>query len=583
MYKIKAKPSANEKVVKKFVDMGLTELEAELLVLRGLKTKKDALKFIKSEEIKDLSNGKLLSDIDKAIKEIIDCISAGKRILIYADYDSDGICSSVILEKSLKNYIKEKKSASEVITYIPNRILDGFGFKFRAVKDIDFDLLITVDNGISANSEFCLLKQKNPDVKIVVTDHHLLTNGLPEANAVVNCHREDDSYPNKNLCGASTIWLVMKYLYEKEKLSISFIEDLIAFCAIATITDVMDLSIENRIIVKKGLSVINSDKCPVGIKQLMIAMGIATVTAETIGFYIGPAINADGRLYDGTTAKSLLTGDESVAILKTYAETLVQINKERKEVKQKYMLMSDYYIEKNNLEENPFIAVAFPSAPEGIIGLIAGDIKEKYGVPAIVLTASSKDPDIFKGSGRSPEDYTVPFPEILSLTAEKNLLLKGGGHACACGLSVERKNLKDFVKVIRDYCEKNNKNFEAYRYYDKEVDFPTEELYTAGKILEPSGKANPPATYYSRNLSVVDFNYVGDGTHLVLNFEDDKGNFCRGIAFGKAKKYYNMGEPTSLSIVYTMQQDLEINIIDFEISEDLEKTKNMLISACKVQ
>jgi len=536
----------SEIIVESFMDeFKITQFQAKLLVNRNIKTVEEARKFLLGD-ISDLYDSSLMLDIDLAAQIIADAVVKGELITVFGDYDTDGITSIALSIRALE------KVGANVNYYLPHRINEGYGMNKEAIKllhEKGTKLIITVDNGISAIEEVKLAKELG--MNIVVTDHHDCQPTLPAADAIVNMKRPGDPYPNKKLCGCAVIWRVLeKVYYLLPNADVDYLYDLLPIVSIGIIQDMMDLVDENRIIVKEGLAIANHKAIP-GIAALMEIYEISELKASDVAFKLGPALNADGRLYTADTAIELmLTEDKDLA--QQHAAKLKEINDERKALTKFHLEETERLIKEKGFENNPFMLVLNKEIPEGIVGLIASKIKEKYQVPTFIFTESE---EYFKCSGRGVDKH--PFDIFTAIMSTKEYWEKGGGHGMACGLSVKKDedHLEAFSKRLNELTLEslNGEKFIPQLMIDAEINYPTEDIVSEIEILEPTGKGNPAARLSTGLLDIIEAKPVGDKTHLRLKFTqmvNGEEKDIIGIAFGMTYLYQKFGAPGQLKVVY---------------------------------
>jgi len=516
----------------------LTELQANLLLNRGIISEKEANKYLYGD-LSNLYNPLLIMDLEKGADIIVDAIKNKKKITIFGDYDADGITATATAMLALQNV------GADVDFYLPHRLYEGYGMNLEAIrkiKDQGADLIITVDNGIASVNEIKLAKELG--MQIVVTDHHNCPDILPEPDALINPKRPRDIYPNKNLCGCGLIWRVLEVVFTKMNANIDYIYDLLALVAVGTVADIMDLTDENRILVREGLMAINAN-VNLGLSALMKVFNLEEVKAEDIGFKIGPCLNADGRLYDAQQAVKLLITDN-----KTEAEEIAQylydVNNERKALTLECFKKAEAYIRDNGLEDSRVMVVFEKTIPEGLVGLVASKIKEKYQVPTFVFTEGE---DYYKASGRGVEGHPLDLYSAIQKT--RHFWIKGGGHKMACGISMKKTmdTLKAFSEELNKIADEllQGHPFIPVLDIDAEIDMPDEKLCREIAILEPTGKGNPKPLFVSNNVGVITAKPVGDGSHIAFEFTDER----KGIGFGKTYLYQSLKSPTRLKVVYS--------------------------------
>ena len=516
----------------------LTELQANLLLNRGIVSVEDANKYLYGD-LSSLYNPLLIMDLEKGADIIVDAIKNKKKITIFGDYDADGITATATAMLALQDL------GANVDFYLPHRLYEGYGMNSEAIykiKEQGTDLIITVDNGIAAVNEIELAKKLG--MMVVVTDHHNCPDILPEPDALINPKRPGDVYPNKNLCGCGLIWRVLEVVFTKMNANIDYIYDLLALVAVGTVADVMNLTDENRILVKEGLMATNAN-VNLGLSSLMKIFNLEEIKAEDIGFKIGPCLNADGRLYDAQQAVKLLITDNKEEA-EEIAQYLYDVNSERKALTLECFEKAEAYIRDNGLENSRVMVVFENSIPEGLVGLVASKIKEKYQVPTFVFTEGE---DYYKASGRGVEGHPLDLYSAIQKT--RHLWEKGGGHKMACGISMkkDRNTLKTFAEELNKLADEllQSHPFVPTLNIDAEIDVPDEKLCREIGILEPTGKGNPKPLFVSNNVGVITAKPVGDGSHIAFEFTEDR----KGIGFGKTYLYQSLNSPTRLKVVYS--------------------------------
>lgn len=480
----------------------------------------------------DLYDGMRMKDMGKAVAILAEKIQKKAAIRIIGDYDIDGVNATYILQEGLTNL------GAHVDTDIPDRIRDGYGLNKMLIDralDDGIDTIVTCDNGIAAREEISYGKEQG--LTIIVTDHHevpYLETGegreyqIPDADAVVDPHQVDCTYPFKGLCGAGVAYKLLQALYQSLNRNHTEIEYLIENVAIATVGDVMDLCGENRIFVRQGLERLKQTRNE-GLKALIECTGVPVerLNAYHIGFVLGPCINASGRLDTAKRALDLLNAKNrsEAAIL---AGDLKALNDSRKEMTEKGVMKAMELIENTSLSEDKVLVVYLPDCHESIAGIIAGRIREKYYRPVFVLTLAE---DGVKGSGRSIEGYHM-FEEMCKC---RSLFTKFGGHKLAAGLSLKEENVELFRKTINELSNLSEDDLTEKVSIDMQLPLPiiSEKLILELDKLEPYGKGNPKPLFVEKNLRVISPRIIGKN-HNVLKFqvEDERGIRIDAIYFG---------------------------------------------------
>ena len=437
---------------------------------------------------------------------------------------------------------------------IPHRINDGYGINKHIIEEAKKDgvqVLITCDNGISAFDELRFAKEAGMDV--LLTDHHDLRideNGkkiYPEAFSVVNPKREDSKYKNAEICGAMVVYLLMKMLIEKRGRGEDVLDELLCFAGIATVCDVMSLQKENRIVVRKTLELLPKTR-NIGLEALLALYwkeGERELSAFTLGFQLGPAINASGRLESAMESISLfLEKDREKAMLK--AEHLKELNEERKS------LTGNAVEEARKLAEaegdKKLLLLYLPALHESLAGIVAGRIKEEFYRPTFVVTKSEEGK--VKGSGRSIPAY----PMAESLEKAKELLLRFGGHPMAAGFSLEEKNLPLLKEKLEKDCSLEPEDMVEKLWIDTVLPFSycTEEFTESLRILEPFGKGNEKPSFAEKEVEIQGVRVLGEHRNVVkLNLSDPQGKRMEGIYFTDGEAFLSeKGDRKKMNIVY---------------------------------
>ena len=493
---------------------GLEKWLSDLLVIRGIDTPEKAERFL-NPQLSDLNDPFLLQDMDRIVSLLRTAIAGRKRIMVWGDYDADGICAASILTETLR------EEGADVSWRLPSRHAEGYGLNESAVREIapDYDLLITVDCGISNQAEVALARELG--LTVIVTDHHTLPPVLPEADAVTNPLLGD--YPCPYLCGAGVALKICQAMQ-----GMAGVEKRLDLAAIATVADVVPLLEENRIIVREGLKRIVSSPRP-GLQALLRSAAVSMpLHSDHLAFRLGPRLNAAGRLESAALAAELLMTQDP-ARAEALAEHLEQLNARRQQLERTTTAEADAQAKQRpDFDSARCLIVSGEDWNPGLIGLTAGRLCERYHKPAIALSFSG---DTATGSCRS-----IPGVNIVEiLRACEDLLVRFGGHAQAAGLTVQRNQLEPFRarldRVIRDTC--NPACFEPMKEYDLAVPFRqwTPETLDRLACLEPTGCGNPAPVFLLKDVSVQSMRRVGkDLSHLQMSLLSD-GVFLKGIGF----------------------------------------------------
>lgn len=495
-----------------------------LFISRGIIEKSEARRFVQAD-LSELHDPYLLKDMDKAIEKIDDVIRKRDKIVIYGDYDVDGITSTSILYRALK------KLGAHVSYYIPDRIAEGYGLNKDAVDYINSlasKLIITVDCGISAIEEVEYVKSLG--MEIIITDHHECKDSIPDT-IVINPKRPDCSYPFKSLAGCGVAFKLVQALWKRYNLA--GFDDFLDIAAIGTIADIVDLKGENRVIARNGIARISvSEKC--GIKAIKSISGIdKDITSSNIAFQIAPRINAIGRLRDAKIAVELFTTNDYDKALQI-AKYLDQENKKRQKIEEAILSEALIKIEKEiDLKYDKVIVLSSPNWHIGVVGIVASRIVEKFNRPAILFC---EEGERSRGSGRSIEGFNL----FNSLCDCSDIVFKFGGHELAAGLTV----FTDKIKVLRQRLNNLAGKVDLDYFMGKididlkvapeDIGLDTAEML---KNFEPFGCGNPAPTFYMEQLAVLSKRGVGNrDQHLRLSLEKD-GHKLDGISFNGSKEF----------------------------------------------
>ncbi len=494
---------------------GIPSWESELLFARGINTPEKADRFL-HPSLEDLYDPFRMQDMDRAVSLIRDAVRRGDRILVYGDYDVDGISAVTILLETLR------EEGAEADYRIPGRHTEGYGLNEQAVRETagQYQLLITVDCGIASVREVSLAKELG--MRVIVTDHHELPEVLPAADAVLNPLLGD--YPFRRLCGAGVALKLCQAMQ-----GMAGVEKRLEIAALATVADIVPLTDENRVIVREGMLRMEGSPRP-GLQALIRNAGTAfPVRSEDIAFRLAPRLNAAGRLeHAGQGVELLMTRDPVRA--REIADHLEENNRLRQGTEARMLREAMELLPRQvNLCRDRALVLEGSGWNTGLIGLVAGKLCEKYHHPAVVL---SRDGDQAVGSCRS-----VPGVNIWQMLNRcGDLLLRFGGHEQAAGLTVSAENIPEFRnrlnEVIREEC--SDRCFLPVREFDSEMplDLVSLDTVSALEALEPTGFGNPAPVFLCRGASVQELRRVGkDRSHLKLTLFSG-GTVREGIGFG---------------------------------------------------
>lgn len=526
----------------------ITKLEALILANRDIVDPKVVDSFI-NPTLEKLHDPFLLKDMEKAIDLIIETMENGESIRIFGDYDQDGISSTMTLLDGLLYFYDD-------ISYdIPDRVIDGYGISDRMIDraiEANVSLVITCDNGISAIDQVKKLKENG--IKVIVTDHHQVSKKedgewveqiLPQADCVINPKRLDNTYPFDDLCGAGVAFKLIQALYQRLDGDMEYLYGLLEYVAMGTVCDVVSLTDENRIFVREGLKRINNTE-KLAIRALVEENSWnREVSAYTLGFIIGPCMNATGRLSTAKLAIDMLMEDD-IEKIRTYAKKLVSLNNERKELTSIGLEKTLEIIKGKKYYNDDIIIVDVENIEESICGIIAGRIKEKFNKPTIIMTESSQD-GILKGSGRSIEAYNI-YKEVFEI---KDILESFGGHPMACGLSIKSEKVDDFRQKLNDKSKLKKDDFVNIINIDAQIPLDKLSLEFAESLqrLEPFGKDNPKAKFADKNLFIKNINMIGKNNNTMKMILNKNGRDIEAIKFNAQKDYKYLSDKFKANII----------------------------------
>ena len=513
----------NEKKVKEISEkFNVSELLATVLLNRNIIKDEDVKLFLNPTR-KDFHDPYLMPDMEKAVNRIITAIDKKEKTIIYGDYDVDGITSITVLSK----FLKERNL--NVGAYIPNRLEEGYGLNKKAIKKIvdeGYKLIITVDCGISGTEEIDYAYSLG--MEVIITDHHEPLEVLPKALAVIDCKRKDNKYQFNSLAGVGVAFKLIQAigirLDLEEKEYLKFLD----IVCIGTISDIVPLVDENRVIAKLGLKLVENTRSP-GVKALLNAAAYKEVNSNTVSFGIAPRINACGRMGHERDALDLFL-TENIVEANRITEKLNNYNRERQEIEKRIFDEAILKITSEHLMNNNAIVIGSENWHHGVIGIVASKITELYFKPSILICFEGEEG---KGSGRS-----IPgFDLHAALCSTSDYLEKYGGHEMAVGLSLKKSNFEKFRQKFEQIARDNHtEDLVSVIKIDKEINLKDINLENVKqlKLLEPFGEANKTPIFIYKNLKIDSIRALSEGKHLKLTLKD--GNtIINAIGF-------NMGE-----------------------------------------
>lgn len=584
-------------------ELGISETIAKLLCNRGYNDPRDAERFLKNEE-SILHDPLTLKDAPEAIARIEKAIEQKEKIVIYGDYDVDGVTAVSMM------WLYLRSRGADVGYYIPSRSGEGYGLSKVAINSLakqGISLIITVDTGITANEE--AVHAASVGVDMVITDHHECRADLPCAIAVVNPHRPDCPYPFKELAGVGVVFklLCACEILRERKSGGSDIDGVRRICyeyadlaAIGTVADVMPIADENRLIVAMGLRMIAETRRP-GLAALIeassnpsgvVSSGTRTaaqrkrkITSNYIGYGIAPRLNAAGRMCSATIAVKLLLAEDTQTAAQL-AEELCEINRQRQIEENRIAEQAYKKIEKSfDFSKNKVIVLQDDNWQQGIIGIVSSRITEKFGLPSVLISFDgstrgySCDDDAGKGSGRSVKGMNL----VDALTECEDLLVKFGGHELAAGLTIERSNVPAFIKRINEYAEKNLRDEDLVVSLDADckVDLSDITMGFATDLyhLEPFGVSNPVPTFVSYDLKISRIVSISGGKHTKLILTDGNNTIC-AMYFNMPVSRFPLHEGEYADVLYSVdinefQNNRSVQMILLDIRMSKSSSENM--------
>lgn len=536
-------------------------LITRLLALRGITEGAEIENFL-NPEYELLHDPFLFKDMQKAVERIHKAIENKEKIVIYADYDADAITAASVMHQALK------KLGNTPTTYIPDRFTEGYGMNTDAIRKLAEEkvtLVITVDCGINAVAEADVCKELGLD--LIITDHHEVTGPLPQAFAIVNPKNPEDSYPFGFLTGVGVAYKVVQALFSKEHSDIpaGWEKWLLDLVAIGTVADCQSLTGENRVLVSYGLKVLSKTKWP-GLQALLELLDIQGQKYDsfTLGFVLGPRINAAGRIKHGDSALNLLVA-EDMEKAKVLARELNELNTKRQGLTEQ--VLSEARAQAVMQADKKVIVVAGQEWPKGVVGLIAGRLTEEYNRATLVI---SLDKDgMGTGSARSTPDLDI----VKGLGYSRELLVRFGGHTQAAGFTVEGSKVEALRGKLLQYAEEINFVLgDASISIDAETapeDITWETLELIEK-LAPFGIGNPKPKLCARGLQVVEYRGVSEGKHLKLRLKFGE-TILEAIAFNQGFQMNKLTPNQLVDVVFELstnewngRKDMQMKVIDIK-------------------
>ena len=557
-----------KKDAEKLIDnLKVSPVIAAIMAKRGIK-EEDAKKFF-HPQLNDLIDPFLMKDMDAAVERLNEAMGRKERIMVYGDYDVDGCTAVALVYKFLQQYY------SNIDYYIPDRYDEGYGV---SRKGIDFahetgvGLIIILDCGIKAIKEIEYAKEQGID--FIICDHHVPDEEMPQAAAILNPKREDDTYPFKHLCGCGVGFKFMQAFAKSNGISFSRLIPLLDFCAVSIAADIVPVTGENRILAYHGLKQLNQNP-NIGLKAIIDICGLngRTLSMSDIVFKIGPRINASGRMENGRESVNLLV-EKDFAVAFDKAKHINEYNEQRKDIDKQMTEEANLIVGRlESQQKHSSIVLYDENWKKGVIGIVASRLTEIYVRPTVVLT---RDGELATGSARSVAGFDI----YAAIKSCRDLLLNFGGHTYAAGLTLRWDDVKEFRDRFQAYVEEHilPEHTEAALNIDAVIDLKdiTKKMHGELKKFGPFGPSNMKPLFATMN--VYDFGtskVVGrEQEHIKLELVDSKSNnVMSGIAFGQSAAARYIKSKRSFNIAYTIEDNIfKHNDVQLQI-EDIQPTE----------
>ena len=553
-----------QKAAKELGDkLNISPILAQLLIRRGITTESAAKRFFRPQ-LADLINPFLMKDMDVAVDRLNDAMGRKERILVYGDYDVDGCTAVALVYKFLQQFY------SNIDYYIPDRYDEGYGVSSKGLKyaqDTGVKLIIILDCGIKAIQEIAYAKTLGID--FIICDHHVPDEQMPDAVAILNPKREDDSFPFKHLCGCGVGFKFMQAFAKNNGIPFSRLIPLLDFCAVSIAADIVPVCDENRILAFHGLKQLKNNPS-VGLKAIIdiCSLNGREISMSDIVFKIGPRINASGRMENGKKSVDLLVEKDFSTALRM-AHHINEYNEQRKDIDKQMTEEANQIVSKlDSMNHRSSIVLYDEHWKKGVIGIVASRLTEMYFRPTVVLT---RDGDLATGSARSVTGFDI-YSAIKSC---RDMLINFGGHTYAAGLTLKWDDVPLFRKRFQHFVEEHiqPEQVEAILDIDAQIDFKdiTKKLHNDLKKFSPFGPFNPKPVFST--VDVYDYGtskVVGrEQEHIKLELVDSKSpTVVNGIAFGQSESVRYIKSKRSFDIAYTIEENVfKRNAVQLQIED----------------
>ena len=505
----------------------------QILTARGLVTRAARQAFLQPDYMAVKHDPFLLPDMKKAVARLKQARQHGEKIVIYGDYDIDGLSATALLLDAFGKF-----GFKDVDAFIPNRFVEGYGMTMGAVDkvyDMGADLIVTVDTGSLCHAEIEYASSLGIDV--VVTDHHNVAETPPPSVAAVNPKFSGHTYPFRDLCGAGVAFKLVQALQtELDGLPDGYEKWLLDLVALGTVCDIVTLADENRANVYWGLEVLKKQQRP-GLKALMMVAGVEPeqVNARHLGFGLGPRMNAAGRLETAQHALDMLTARDGLAALEA-SEKLEELNVKRRSIQDE--IFEEACQQADEMSDDRVLVVSSDGWNHGVIGIVASKLVEKYKKPVFIIGERGEEAT---GSARSFGDFSAAD----AVRAADDIIIKGGGHGAAAGVTLATEKIGDFRQRVNEFYDSlqltNQERYLLPRADVKIDDFSeiNEELVANLAKMEPFGNGNPEPVVKITTAIVLSARRMGaDGQHVKLALRDKNGKVLQMLAFNAPEEFF---------------------------------------------
>ncbi len=505
----------------------------QILTARGLVTRAARQAFLQPDYMAVKHDPFLLPDMKKAVARLKQARQHGEKIVIYGDYDIDGLSATALLLDAFGKFGFE-----DVDAFIPNRFVEGYGMTMGAVdkvRDMGADLIVTVDTGSLCHAEIAYAASLGIDT--VVTDHHNVAETPPPSVAAVNPKFPGHTYPFRDLCGAGVAFKLVQALQtELDGLPDGYEKWLLDLVALGTVCDIVTLADENRANVYWGLEVLKKQQRP-GLKALMMVAGIEPeqVNARHLGFGLGPRMNAAGRLETAQHALDMLVARDGLAALEA-SEKLEELNGKRRGIQD--AIFEEACVQAEELADDRVLVVSSDGWNHGVIGIVASKLVEKYKKPVFIIGERGEEAT---GSARSFGDFSAAD----AVRAADDIIIKGGGHGAAAGVTLETEKIGDFRRRVNEFYDSLQlTNQERYLLPRADVEIDDfseidEELVANLAKMEPFGNGNPEPVLKITRASVLSMRRMGaDGQHVKLALRDKNSKVLQMLSFNAPEEFF---------------------------------------------